>query len=171
MPTLRQAEQSLKDRLPGLITAYNAEGTTTVPLAVPDPARYFIPAEDPLGGGGGFPVVELFIGRGGLGPFSVHRDKADMDDRAVVCLWHERDRGELGELYEAITGYGRCLLEALIQDAAFGTDVEIANDDNAVTYDYSIVPEPPVDETNRDFQKWRTAVVCTFQLEDVTDIP
>lgn len=172
MPVLRAAETTLQNLLPGLIAAYNAEPATTVQLDVPDAARYFIPAEDPLGGGGGFPVIELFIGSGGLGPFDINVSKADVNDRAVVCLWHERDRGELGELYETITGYGRVLLEALLQDDAFGVDVEIANETDAVTYDYSIIPESFTNENDRDsFQKWRTPVVCTFKLEDVTDVP
>jgi hypothetical protein len=168
MPTLRATRDGLQNRLPGLIIAYNAETENTIDLDLPDPARYFIPAEDPLGGGGGFPVVELFIGRGSIGVRDVHNQKADVDDRLTVCLWQERDRGELAELYEVIAGYGRVLLEALLQDGAFGVDVEVANDEDSVTYDYSIVPDDP---ENRDFQKWRTAVVISFRLEDVTDIP
>jgi hypothetical protein len=168
MPTLRAAQTSLQNGLPGVIAAYNAEAANLFPLDVPANARYFIPAEDPLGGAGGFPVVELYINHGSLGPFSVHRDKADVDDRATVCVWHERDRGELVELYEMIAGYGRCVVEVLCQDSAFGADVEIADGPGAVTYDYSIVPDNP---EVRDFQKWRTCVVVMVKLEDVTDVP
>lgn len=171
MPSLRAAQTTLQNLLPGLIIAYNAEPATTQQIVAPAAGRYFIPAEDPLGGGGGFPVVELFIGTGSLGPFDIDRGKGDMDDRCTVIIWNESDRGELAELYESTTGYGRCVLEVLLQDNAFGTDVEIANDPGAVTYDYSIVPGDQSNPDQRDFQKWRTAAVLTFRLEDVTDIP
>lgn len=167
-PTLRAARDTLQNGLPGVIEAFNNDPSTTVTLDVPGDDRYFLGGEDPLGGGGGFPSVEIYLPTGSLGPFDLTREHANVDDRVVVVVWAESDRGEIDELYEAVTGYGRCALELLVRDNAFGADVEIANEQGAITYGYAMVPDDP---ESRDFKKWRAPATLTFKLEDSTDVP
>jgi hypothetical protein len=172
-PTIEATIASLKSAttgLPARVTAFNAEGSHGVTLTAPEDDRYFPGGHDLLSDGS-FPAVEVHIATGGIGPFAVGNTDADVDDRVVVVVWAEGDKGEIPVLYETIVGLGRCALEVLLVEHAFGASVDISNQERAVTYDYSIVPGDPSDEAARTFEKWRTACVLTFQVEDVTSIP
>jgi hypothetical protein len=69
------------------------------------------------------------------------------------------------EVYETALGYGRCILEVLLQTGAFGS-AEIASQPGAVSYQYMTIPTAPAED--RSFDQFRTAGVFAFALEDVT---
>jgi hypothetical protein len=172
-PTLDAAIATLSDPaagLPARVAAFNGEPGHGVQLVAPDADRYFRGGNDVLSDGS-FPAVEVHIASGSIGPFAVGRVEADVDDRVIVVIWAEGEKGEIPDLYEQIVGLGRCALELLIPAHAFGPGVEIANETGAVTYDYSIVPGDPVNEESRDFDRWRTAAMLSFKVEDVTPLP
>jgi hypothetical protein len=166
-PLITTAIASMKNGMPSAVAAFNAEAGHGVQLVAPDDASYFAGASDALVAES-FPAVEVYVAQGSLGPFDIHRAHADIDDRVTVVIWAEGGNGEIPELYEQAVGLGRCTIEVLAQDSAFGPDVEIANQRGALTYSYSIVPADP---NNRSIDRWRTAVVLQFMVEDVTPIP
>ena len=70
------------------------------------------------------------------------------------------------EIYETVVGYGRCILEVLLQTDAFGAGVEIKNQPGGVSYQYLTIPTASAED--RSFDQFRTAGVFSFALEDVT---
>lgn len=160
-PLIRAAIARLQADLPDAIAAFNAEGS----VQLVEPVEYAFGAADPLILTNG-PVVEVSIPTGTAGAWGLNRVEFDHDQRVNVCVWHEGSRGDLPETYEMSLGLGRCVIEVLAQDEAFGPEVEIAGEGDGVVWRADVIPDDPTDD-GRDFRKWRVPVLIQFQLETV----
>lgn len=164
-PTIRATIASLKAGVEDRIEIFNDEEVNEVELTVPADESYIFGGDDQLESYS-FPAIEVYQSQGEIGLADLGRGVYDLHDRLVVTVWCEGVSGEVPEVYEKILGYGRCILEVLLQPDAFGSGVEIANEDSAVQWSYVTIPIDPAED--RSFDKFRTAGVFSFALEDVS---
>ena len=163
-PTIRQTITSLKAGMGARVAVFNAETENEVTLVAPVDDSYIFGGDDQLERHT-FPVIEVYISQGELGQADIERAEQNVDDRLVVTVWCEGTTGEVPEVYETAVGYGRCILEVLLQTGAFGS-AAIADQPGAVSYQYMTIPTAPAED--RSFDQFRTAGVFSFALEDVT---
>lgn len=161
-PLIRAALATLQASLPAQITAFNLEAANTVTLVAP--AEYVFGAADPLILAAG-PIIEVASVQGRTGASGIDRAEFDHDPRVTVCIWHEGDRGELSATYEMSLGLARCVIETLVADGAFGSEVEVAQD-GGIEWRTDAIPADPTDDA-REFKKWRCPVLLVFRLETV----
>ena len=164
-PTIRATIASLKAGMAARVAAFNAEPENEVALVEPADDSYIFGGDDQLERHTA-PIIEVYISSGELGEADIERAMQDVDDRLVVTVWAEGVSGEVPEIYETVVGYGRCILEVLLQTGAFGEGAEIKDQPGAVSYQYLTIPTASAED--RSFDQFRTAGVFSFALEDVT---
>lgn len=164
-PTIRATIASLKAGMGARVIVFNAEPVNEVTLVEPADDSYIFGGDDQLERHTA-PIIEVYISSGEFGEANLGRGMQDVDDRLVVTVWAEGETGEVPEVYETIVGYGRCILEVLLQEHAFGDGVEIKNQPGGVSYQYLTIPTAPAED--RSFDQFRTAGVFSFTLEDIT---
>lgn len=165
-PLIRAAIAQLQAYMPGQVAAFNAEPANTVELPVPE--TYHFGGQDLLNAYA-FPQIEVAIVTGDTGEFSIERTEVDHDPRANVAIWHQGDVGDVPQLYEAMLGLKRCVIECLVPRNAFGPGVEIAQQ-RGISWRIDTLPWDPTASspaTGRDFQKWMGSALVQFRLEDV----
>jgi hypothetical protein len=163
---IRAAIASLESEFADHVAVFNAEPENLVDLDVP--AAYVFGADDVMDA---FPIIEVSILRGTIGPFSVGQagvGDADHTPRLQVIVWLQGVTGEVPALYEAGLGYARCVIEILTVDGALGPEAEVSGTrEDAI--DYSV--EGPIStdpaEVAREFRKWKIPVVIDFVVEAV----
>ena len=164
-PTIRQTITSLKAGMGARVAVFNAETENEVTLVDPADDSYIFGADDQLERHP-FPIIEVVITAGDFGEADIYRGVYDLVERLNVTVWAEGKTGEVSEIYEMIAGYGRCILEVLLQPSAFGDGVEIAHAPAAVSYSYMTISTAPAED--RDFDQFRTAGTFSFVLHDET---
>lgn len=161
-PILKAAIASLQAGLDDRIAVFNAEAGNPT-LVVPDAGSYAFGGRDDWSV---YPAVEVGAGHVQYGNLSLAQVDADVSLPVVVGVWLEGGTGEIEELYEQALGYGRVVTEVLIEPDAFGAGLVLdAERLDSIDWLFPTIPVGQPDEGRR-FQKWKTAAIGTFQIDD-----
>lgn len=165
-PIIRAAMARLQDDLATAIANFNGEAANTVDLTLPTEIIFGAKAIHAAG----YPYIEVAALSGQIGTFAIgeadQASEADSDPRVQVIVWVEGSSGEVPELYEAALGYARVVIEILSQDDAFGSENEIANEPDAITWRVDpVIGE--IDEETREVRRWKLPASVSFAVETV----
>jgi hypothetical protein len=162
-PTIRAAIASLRAEMPERISIFNAEAENEVELEPIEGDCYFFggkPDSDPR-----YPCIEVAITAVPARDFSIGQVDFDVFPVAMVAAWAQGSPGDTPAIYETVLGYGRCVLEVLMQPDAWGEGVTIWNEEG-VRSDYASfnleVDQQPT---------YRAISLQTFVLQDVERTP
>jgi hypothetical protein len=162
-PLIRAAIASLQTGMPDRISVFNTEPENEVELVPIDGDAYFFggkPDSDPR-----YPCIEVAITAIPMRGFSVGQVDFDVRPVGMVAAWAQGPPGDTPAIYETVLGYGRCILEVLLQPDAWGASVTIDPEEGArsdyASFDLEL-DEQPV---------YRALGLHTFTLEDVDRRP
>lgn len=161
-PLIRSAISSLQAGMAAQVALFNAEAANTVDLVVPQ--TYHFGATDTLSAFA-FPQVEVAVIEGQLAGWSLQQHDADHLPRVTVAIWTECLTGLIPTAYEESLGLGRCAIELLCRDGAFGTSAVLARGE-AVTWRTDCLPAD-LTSPDRTIEKWRVPFFATFPLETI----
>lgn len=162
LPVARQAILSLQTAMPAAVAAFNADPANTVDLT--EPATYHLGGTDMLTAHA-FPQVEVAAIEGSTGRWDISRTAVDHDLVVNVVVWQEYGHGLVSPAYESAAGFAKVVLEALSPPNAFGSGVEISNNQGFL-WRIDMLPDDPTNH-GREFRKWRVPTLCRFALETV----
>jgi hypothetical protein len=146
--------------MPDRISVFNTEPENDVELTPIDGDAYFFggkPDSDPR-----YPCVEVAVTALPLQDFSIGQVDVDARPVAMVAVWMQGAPGDTPAIYETVLGYGRCILEVLLQPDAWGASVTVQDErSDYASFDLEL-DEQPV---------YRALGLHTFTLEDVDRRP
>lgn len=166
-PIIRAALEALETHFPDHVAAFNAEADNAVDLDTPA-AYVFGAANEHVA----YPVVEVSILDGTLGPFALDGDQAGPSDAdhtpaLNVVVWLMGTTGEVPALYEQALGYVRVVVEILAAQGSLGPDADVSAGPNAIRYRIvDVIPADPAD-VDRELRRWRIPVAIEFTVEAV----